>query len=124
MKNTIRQILVGCLLLLSTSCYYDTAIEEEIELPPPDEGISFEESVLPILASYNCAQCHNGNTAPDLRPDNAYDALVPDFVVAGDAEASVFFQRLPGKDHPGVGISLRSSEIALIAEWINRGAEE
>ena len=124
MKKKALQFLAGCLLFFGTSCYYDTAIEEEIDIPPPDQGISFEERILPILNSYTCTQCHNGDRAPDLRPENAYDALVPDFVVAGDADESVFFQRLPGKDHPSVGFSMTNSEIDLIEEGINRGAEE
>ena len=113
------------LLLLGTSCYYDTIIEEEIEIPPEGGVISFAADIQPIHDKYNCASCHNGSRDPDLRAGNAYDALVPDYVVDGDAEASTYYQRLPGRgNHPPVGISLTSGEIDLIAEWINRGAEE
>ena len=124
MKKNALLILAGSMILFSTSCYYDTLPpEEEIEIPP-DVSISFEEAVLPIISSYNCAACHNGTQDPDLRADNAYNALVPEYVVAGNAQASVFFQRLPGNDHPPVGFSLTNNEITIIEEWINRGALE
>lgn len=125
MKKNIHLILAGCLLLFSTSCYYDTLPpEEDIDIPP-DATISFEEQVLPIIINYNCATCHNGTQDPDLRAANAYGALVPGYVVADDANASVFYQRLPGRgNHPNVGFSLTNNEIAIIEEWINRGALE
>lgn len=124
MKKNALLILAAGLLLFSTSCYYDSfPPEEEIDFSP-DEDISFQAEVLPIIEKYNCAGCHNGSRDPDLRAQNAYDALVPEFVVEGDAEASVFFQRLPGKDHPPAGISLTANEITTIEEWINRGALE
>jgi hypothetical protein len=124
MKKNALLILAGCLLLFSTSCYYDTLPpEEDIEIPP-DATISFEEQVLPIIINYNCATCHNGSQDPDLRAGNAYGALVPDYVVAGDAAASVFFQRLPGNNHPNVGFELTDNEVTTIQEWINRGALE
>ncbi len=124
MKKNALLILAGMLLLFSSSCYYDSLPpEEEIEIPQ-DQVISFEADVLPIIEKYNCTQCHNGGQNPDLRAANAYEALVPSYVVAGNAEASVFFQRLPGKSHPPVGINLTANELTTIEEWINRGALE
>ena len=124
MKKNALLILAVSLLLFSNSCYYDSLPpEDDIEIPP-DATISFEEAVLPIIAKYNCAGCHDGSLDPDLRAANAYDALVPDYVVSGNAAASVFFQRLPGKNHPPVEISLSNNEITTIEEWINRGALE
>ena len=117
-------ILAGSVLMFGTSCYYDSAPAEEDIPIPPDDDISFEESILPIIESYNCAGCHNGSTPPDLRSENAYNSLLRDYVVPGNAEASVFFQRLPGKDHPPVGFALTNNEISLIEAWINRGALE
>ncbi len=124
MKNKSLLILAGLMLLFGSSCYYDSLPpEEEIDIPQ-EQVISFEADVLPIIEKYNCTQCHNGGQNPDLRAENAYDALVPAYVTAGDADASVFFQRLPGKSHPPVGISLTNSELTIIEEWINRGALE
>ncbi|MBT8321582.1 MAG: hypothetical protein KJO90_07935 [Eudoraea sp.] len=124
MKKNALLILAGCLLLFSTSCYYDELPpEEQIEISP-DQEISFAADVLPIIAKYNCAGCHDGGQDPDLRANNAYDALVPQYVTAGDAANSVFFQRLPGKSHPPVNISLTDNELTTIEEWINRGALE
>lgn len=124
MKKNALLILAGMLLIFSSSCYYDSLPPEEVNEIPQEQVISFEADVLPILEKYDCAQCHDGGLDPDLRAQNAYNALVPDYVVAGDAGASVFFQRLPGNDHPPAGISLTGDEINIIQEWINRGALE
>ncbi|MCX2720371.1 hypothetical protein [Lentiprolixibacter aurantiacus] len=123
MKKNALLILAGCLLLFSSSCYYDELPPvEEIEIAPDIED-TFNEDILPILSKYDCTQCHNASLNPDLRPQNALNSLIGDgYVVAGDASASIFFQRLPGNtgsDHPPVGISLTASEISTIENWIN-----
>ena len=102
MKKKALLILAGCLLLFGTSCYYDTKIEYDDGdngggVPPPEDEISFAESILPIIEDYNCAGCHGGGLAPDLRSENAYNSLLNGYVVPNDAEASVLFQRMPGK---------------------------
>ena len=129
MKKKALLILAGCLLLFGTSCYYDSIVEYEDdnggELPPPGENISFEEKILPIIEVYNCAGCHGGGRAPDLRSENAYNSLLNGFVEPFEPENSVFFQRVPGKDHPQPPTySLTASEIDLIEAWIDRGALE
>ena len=63
MKKKALLILAGCLLLFGTSCYYDTKIEYDDGdngggVPPPEDEISFAESILPIIEDYNCAGCH------------------------------------------------------------------
>ena len=129
MKNKALLILAGCLLLFGTSCYYDSIVEYDDGdngggVPPPEDEISFAESILPIIEDYNCAGCHSGGQAPDLRSENAYNSLLNGYVVPNDADNSVFFQRLPGKDHPTLTFELTASEIDLIEAWINRGALE
>lgn len=125
MKKKTLQFLAGYLLLCTTACYYDTAVEEDL-VPPPEDEITYTEDVQPIITKYNCVQCHNGlEPAPDLREENAYDALVPDYVEVGNGEGSLFYQRLPGNgSHPNVGINLTNGELDLIEAWIDRGALE
>ncbi len=127
MKKLLLIVLTVNLCLMCVSCYYDEAIEVEIPEIPPDEEISFSEDIQPIFVQdgKNCTTCHNGTVAnPDLRVGNAYNAIVPDLVVPGNAEASVFYQRLPGNNHPvEAGFLLNTNEIALIKAWIDRGAE-
>ena len=127
MKKTALLFVTG-LLLLATSCYYDTLVEAEIPDIPPDQEISFREDIEPLFSrsGKDCTQCHNGNpTSPDLRTGNAYNSLLDGgYVEPGNKEASILFQRAPGQDHPfDVGFVLTAEEIALIGEWIDRGAE-
>lgn len=127
MKKCLSYILGFMLISFSVSCYYDELVEEVIEEIPDDVSVSFAADIEPLFSQggRDCTQCHNGSTDPDLRAGNAYNALVPDYVVAGDAEGSVLYQRLPGRGHPfDVGFSLNTDEIALIKAWIDRGAED
>ncbi len=127
MKKRLQVLLVGGLSLLSFACYYD----QEIEFPeapeiPPEQEISFAAEIEPIFSQNgkDCTVCHNGSIAnPDLRVGNAWDALVPEYVIAGNGEGSEFYQKLPGNNHPiDAGFMLSTSEIALIKGWIDRGA--
>jgi hypothetical protein len=121
MKKLASILLAGGFLLLS-SCYYDSIDAEDIPVLPPPEGVSFSEDIQPIFNQ--CTQCHNGNIPPDLREGNSYNALVPVYVEAGNAEESLLYQNLPGVGHPsGLVFSVSPEEIALIEAWINEGAE-
>ena len=121
MKKLAPFLLAGGFLLLS-SCYYDSIDAEDIPDVPVPEGVSFSEDIQPIFNQ--CTQCHNGNTPPDLREGSSYNALVPVYVEAGNAQGSLLYQNLPGVGHPvSVGSVLSPEEIALIEAWINEGAE-
>lgn len=128
MKKRISLLLVGSLCLWNFSCYYD----QELVLPevpdiPDDVAISFQTDIEPLFSQSgkDCTACHDGNpTNPDLRVGNAYDEIVPDLVIPGDADGSEFYQKLPGNGHPfDVGFVLNADEIVLIKGWIDRGAE-
>ncbi|WP_445382602.1 hypothetical protein [Robiginitalea sp. IMCC43444] len=114
--------------LMMYSCYYD----EALPAPPipdvdPDTPISFRTDIEPLFSrdETNCILCHNGAIQdPDLRVGNAYNAIVPTYVTAGDAEGSLFYQRLPGLGHTvETGFELSTADISLIKSWIDRGAE-
>jgi hypothetical protein len=122
MKKLAPFILAGGFLLLS-SCYYDSrSAEDKPDIPIPDD-VSFSADVQPIFSN-NCVQCHNGSTDPDLREGNSYDALVPGYVEAGDADGSLLYQNLPGVGHPlDVGFVLSDEDIATIEGWIDQGAK-
>ncbi len=126
MKKRISLLLVGSLCLWNFSCYYD----QELVLPevqvPDDVTISFKTDIEPLFSQSgkNCTACHNGGNIPlDLRVGNAYDEIVPDLIIPGNAEGSEFYQKLPGNSHPNVSFTLNGDEIALIKAWIDRGAE-
>ena len=109
--------------MLLSSCYYDTREAPEVPDIPDSEEISFSEDIQPILNQ--CTQCHNGSNAnPDLREGSSYNALVPVYVEEGNAEGSLFYQKLPGVGHPfDVGFVLSADDIARIKTWIDRGAD-
>jgi len=125
MKRLLQIVLVSSLSLLCFSCYYDE-LPEETDLVaeiPDDEVVSFKDDVQPIFDE-KCIGCHNGNFAnPDLREGNAYNAIVPQYIIAGDAENSEFYQKLPGNDHQDIDIVLTNEEIGIIKAWIDRGGE-
>ena len=128
MKNRIAFFLIGSLALLNFSCYYDQEIDLSEPLPdiPVDQAISFRNDIEPIFSQSgkDCTACHNGNVAnPDLRIGEAYRDIIS-LIVPGDAEGSEFYQKLPGNGHPiNAGFTLEAAELALIKEWIDRGAE-
>ena len=128
MKKYLSYILGFMLSSLAMSCYYDELFIPELPDIPVDQVVSFANDIQPIFtqSGKDCTACHNGSIAdPDLREGTSYDALVPEYVVAGNAEASELFQKLPGNDHPiEAGFLLNSDEIALIKAWIDRGAED
>lgn len=120
MKKLFQIVLISSLSLLCFSCYYDTAIEDVI--PDVNIEVFFSTDIQPILTK--CTGCHAANLSPDLREGNSYNALVPDYVTATDADASRLYNYLPGNgQHPGVNVTLSIDEIALIKAWINQGAK-
>ncbi|MGB5647585.1 hypothetical protein [Muriicola sp.] len=128
MKNRIAFFLIGSLVLFNFSCYYDQEIDLSEPLPdiPGNQAISFRTDIEPIFSQSgkDCTVCHNGNVAnPDLGVGNAYRNIIAS-ITAGDAEGSPFYQRLPGNGHPiDVGYVIDNANLALIKEWIDRGAE-
>ena len=116
MKKLLQLIILITIALNLNSCYYDEIFEQEIDIP---EGtvVEFAADITPIFAANNCTDCHNGAQDPNLTPGNEYNSLVPEYVVAGNANNSEFYSKLSG-GHANVD----ATSLALIAEWINSGA--
>lgn len=114
MKKLIRFIILVVFTLSMSSCYYDQI--EEVELPS-GTVVEFSEDIQPIFVAYSCTDCHNGTLDPDLRADNAYSSLVPEYVTPGNAASSELYTKL-AEGHAG----LDNNSLALIQEWINSGA--
>lgn len=123
MKKIFQILLIVIGGLLMNSCYYDELQERVIpELPvDPDDPnyveISFGEEIQPIFTS-SCVGCHNGSRDPDLRAGYAYNALLPQYVTANDADASPLFVKLAGGHQ-----NLATDKLTLIKTWINQGAK-
>lgn len=122
MKKLFQIVLVSCLSLLCFSCYYDESTEEVVEIIdiPDTQVIYFSTDIQPILSQ--CTGCHASSISPDLRETYSYNALVPIYVTAFDADNSRLYNYLPGYDHHDVGITLSADEVAYIKAWINQGA--
>jgi len=116
MKKLLKIVLVSSLSLLCFSCYYDEEIEM-VNLPPGTEA-KFEADITPIFIDNNCIECHNGSRDPDLRAGNEYNSLVPDYVTAGNANASRLYTFLAVDGHG----DLSATELEFIKLWINDGA--
>lgn len=123
MKKLLKIVLVSSLTLFCFSCYYDDLTDLPQDNPvviPPEQIVLFSEDILPIFESYNCTECHNGGSVnPDLRSDKAYNALVPTYVISGNALDSRLYIQLAVNDHRNVD----NESLALIKKWIDDGAE-
>lgn len=123
MKKIFQILLIVCGGLLMNSCYYDELQERIIpELPTdPDDPnyveIKFGADIQPIFTN-SCVSCHNASRDPDLREGYAYSSLVPEYVVANDAEASRLYTKLASGHQ-----NLATDKISLIKTWINQGAK-
>ncbi len=113
MKKLIRIIILVVFSFSMTSCYYDQIEEVEID---PGTVIEFAADIQPIFAQ-NCVECHNENRDPDLRAENAYNSLVPEYVTQGNADNSELYSVLNG----GHG-NISTTDLARIEAWINSGA--
>ena len=104
------------------SCYYDELLERPIpEIPTdPDDPdyveISYGTEIQPIFNS-NCIGCHNASNILDLREGVSYNNLVPEYVVAGDADISELYTTV----NSGHGTA-STDQKSLIKGWINQGA--
>jgi hypothetical protein len=129
MKKLLQIVLISSLSLLCFSCYYDeipegiitVVTDDDVPEIPDTQVVSFSTEIQPILNK--CTGCHAGNISPDLRAGNSYNALVPTYVKADDADNSRLYNYLPSKGHHDVGLTLSVDEIALIKAWINQGAK-
>lgn len=123
MKNTFKYLMIIFLGLSLNSCYYDSEYEEIVADNGGDNGgdtpteLTFTADIAPILSW--CSSCHNGSRNPDLREGFAYDALVPDYVTANDAQDSELYIILQNNHQGGVG-----DDLATIKAWIDQGAIE
>ena len=102
--------------------------------------ISFSSHVIPIFND-NCLECHMLGTSfsqyPYLTTENAYYNLVTNpilslssipYVVSGDPENSLIYQKIIGDERAGQQMPLSrtpltADEICIIGKWIEQGAK-
>jgi cytochrome c551/c552 len=115
-KLMSKAAVLGLMLSL-TGCYYDDLqVAEEIVI---EDEVSFATDIQGIFNDNDCMRCHNADRDPDLRVGQAYNSLVPEYVVANDPESSLLVTQLEDGHR-----SVSATEIALIKAWIDQGAQE
>lgn len=122
MKKIFQILLFVSAGLLMNSCYYDALVEVP-ELPTDPDDPDYKEvlygaEIQPIWNS-RCTACHDDGHAIDLREGVSYDELVPDYVIAEDADNSILYLKLQ-TDHG----KANNDEMALIKSWIDQGAKD
>jgi len=124
MKLNVKVQIISWVVagLMATSCTYDKILEEEIVVTIP---VSFSADLIPIFnASCNMAGCHNGSVAPDLRPSNAYNALISGNYVntANPANSELYLWVTGKKSIPMPPSGPDAADNAIILAWIEQGA--
>jgi hypothetical protein len=113
-------ILIGGIAAMFPSCYYEDIEFDEVIIP---DSVSFSVDIVPIfVAGCNASVCHGGSKDPDLRPENAYDALMNGgFVNTADpASSSIYTCLLPGGS---MNSYAKQGNADLILAWIEQGAK-
>lgn len=107
-------------ILLTSGCYYDIIIEEEIEV---GNEISFSSDILPVFQT-TCISCHDGVTAyPDLTENNAYSSLSTGNYISTTAPAESILMTKINSGHPYEN-ALTNSEVEKIILWMEKGAPD
>ena len=117
-------VIIG-FALLTESCQYKFNIEPIIPPPDPTDTIYFSQDVLPIWNTNDkCTSCHKaGETAPDLTTNNAYSAVVPDYVNTDTPNESEIYTVTDPLSATHGWKKYSSSEAAIILQWIEQGAQ-
>ena len=122
MKKLFQFSLPLIFSLFLTSCYYNS-VYEDVDDNGPVEDVSYQADILPLWGQ--CVGCHNGSEPPNLEDMVSYNELLNDYVVPGDADASILYKSLLGID----GVSLMppgsqwpDTKINAVKDWINQGA--
>jgi hypothetical protein len=111
-------------ICLIASCEYETI---EIELPDPDETVSFSADIVPIFTegSSRCIACHGDNaTPPNLTAQRAYASIVPNLVNLENPELSKIYSYPNSSTSTHSFRSYTAVQAARILTWINQGAKD
>ena len=132
-------VLTATLLVCLSSCQPGYRIDKDIEASLP-EKVDFNFHIKPILSD-RCFKCHGPDEdqrKADLRLDQEESALAKSqtntskasrIIRPGSLHKSEFFQRIISDDpdymmpEPASNLELSEEEIALLAKWIEQGAE-
>lgn len=88
-------------------------------------AVDYQTEIQPIFSG-NCGGCHTTNSQAGLNL-SSYEAVMDGsnngaVIIAGDHEASLLWQRISNGSMPPNNNDLSSSQVQLIADWIDEGA--
>ena len=90
--------------------------------------VDYESQIQPIFND-NCGNCHLGNSSGGLNLSSYENLMSNDVINPGDASSSLLYDKITrpnsaSGDMPPGNSELSQSEIELIFNWINEGAED
>src|SRR6186713_3250217 len=99
----LKICLIMVMLVLIQGCYYDIVQPNDPNKPP--EFVSFSGDLQPIFdASCNTSGCHDGAHAPNLKPEESYNAIVNGgFVNIAIPDQSILYKVLQSGSMPPTG---------------------
>jgi hypothetical protein len=117
-KKMIAFAIVFCAISL-IGCEKYVIKPTEID---PTKTLYFATDINPIFSKNNCASCHSGSIAPDLRADKSYNSLTTGgFVNVADPESSKLYMQLVNKSSHQPKTTV--DEETYILYWITQGAK-
>ena len=117
MKKIFQILIIVFAGFIMNSCYYDDLVERPVPEIPEGEVVEYANDIQPIWDN-KCTACHNASNPLDLRVGVSYNNLVPEYVIANNADVSLLFIQL----QTGHG-NTDNNEKAFIKGWINQGAK-
>lgn len=122
------KIIAYFLLVSGFGLMYSCAYDQVLPTGPNIDGIgpmSFNDDIKPIFnLSCNTSGCHDGSVIPDLRPDNAFNALTAgNYLNTAAPESSELYQWMIGARSLPMPLSGPNTEYNnKILAWITQGA--
>lgn len=123
-NDMIRIIRVITLLLFAAflvqSCEYEWIVPDDPDLP---EVVSYSNNIQPLFdLSCNASGCHSsGGPAPNLTPEDSYNALINGgYVNVDDPESSIIYTSVT---IGSMKTYAKPGDAAYILEWIEQGAQ-
>ena len=118
-------IPVLAIILVFNSCYKDVYVDLEDTENPSVGTMSFKNDIMPIFnASCNISGCHNGQVAPNLLPDKAYNSLINgNYINTSNPQASELYQWMKGNRSQPMPLSGPNKTYNdKVLAWITQGA--
>lgn len=91
-------------------------------MPPavdPNYEWSLANDIQPIFTA-NCASCHGGTKAPDLREDKSFNALTKGSYITAPGESSKLYTKMIEPDHAPRSTDADKLKVKF---WIDQGAK-